>query len=168
MPPPVGLLKWPASSQTSVAEFFGLSVKTLSVDWVARGCPLQLRPHGDGQAYDVSEIAKWRIQYERAKKPQSENDALMDALAGPGGEDWKERWLRGKALLTEETLAEVQGKLVDLDEIAPVMRRTATLLADAIRRLEAEYGADAADIMRTPLERVSEELEAMIDRDDDE
>ena len=58
----------------------------------------------------------------------------------------------------------MQGKLVDLDEIAPILRRTGTTLADAIRRLEAEYGANAADIMRTPLERMGEAVEAMGNR----
>lgn len=158
-------LDWPESSQAAVAEFFGISLTALKSGWVARGCPLTPRPHGDGTAYDLSEIARWRIQYERSKKPQmSEADALMSALTGPGGEDWKERWLRAKAILAEEQLAEVQGKLVDLDELAPMLRRTGTLLADAIRRLEAEYGFAAADIMRTPLERMSEEVEGMLER----
>ena len=168
MPLPVVALKWPASSQAAVAEFLGISVKTLQTDWVARGCPLQLRPHGDGQAYDLSEIARWRIQYERAKKPHTEAEALMSALTGPGGEDWKDRWLRAKALLTEEQLSEVRGTLVELEEISPIMRRTGEMISDAIRRLEAEYGLGAADIIRTPLERMSEEVEAMVDRRDDE
>jgi len=152
------------ASQTEVAEFFAVSLATLTGAWSARGCPLEKTDAG----YDLGEIARWRIQYERGKRPRTEDEALLDAISGPGGEDWKERWLRGKALLTEEQLAEVQGKLVDLEEVAPILQRTASMLADAIRRLESEFGPEAANIMRTPLERMSEEVEDMLDRDDDD
>ncbi len=145
------------STLGDVAEFFGVQEQTCRT-WRLRADPMPGHP---GE-WNLSEIVRWRIAAEQNKhRPRNETDALIDCIVEPGGEDWKERWLRGKALLTEETLAEVQGRLVDLDEIAPIMRRAGTLLADAIRRLEAEYGSDAADIMRTPLERMSEEVEAM-------
>ncbi len=141
----------------AVAEFFGVQEQTCRT-WRLRADPMPGQP---GE-WNLSEIARWRIAAEQSKhRPRTENDAILDIIGSPGSEDWKDRWLRAKALLCEEQLAEVQGRLVDLDEIAPIMRRAGTLLADAIRRLEAEFGSDAADIMRTPLERMSEEVEAM-------
>ncbi len=145
------------STLGEVAEFFGVQEQTCRA-WRMRADPMPREPG----VWDLAEITRWRIATERSKhRPRNENDALIDCITEPGGEDWKNRWLRAKALLTEEQLAEVQGRLVDLEEIGPIMRRTGDLLADAIRRLEAEYGAGAADIMRTPLERMSEEVEAM-------
>ena len=141
----------------AVAAFFGVQEQTCRT-WRLRADPMP----GEPGEWNLSEIARWRIAAEQSKhRPRNENEALIDCIAGPGGEDWKDRWLRAKALLSEEQLAEVQGKLVDLDEIAPVLRRTGTMLADAIRRLEVEYGASAANIMRTPLERMAEEVEEM-------
>ena len=146
-----------ASTLGEVAAFFGVQEQTCRA-WRMRADPLP----GEPGVWDLAEITRWRIAAERNKhRSRNENDALIDCITEPGGEDWKDRWLRAKALLSEEQLAEVQGQLVDLEEIGPIMRRTGELMADAVRRLEAEYGAGAADIMRTPLERVSEEVEAM-------
>jgi hypothetical protein len=140
----------------AVAAFFGVQEQTCRA-WRVRADPMP----GDPGAWDLSQIARWRIAAEQRKRPRNEEAALLDIIGEPGSEDWKERWLRGKALLTEEQLAEVQGRLVDLDEIGPILRRMGALMFDAIRRLEAEYGPDAADIMRTPLERVQEEVESL-------
>ena len=146
-----------ASTLGEVAAFFGVQEQTCRA-WRMRADPMP----GEPGEWNLSEITHWRIQYERAKhRPRDEDQALVDCITEPGGEDWKDRWLRAKALLSEEQLSEVRGTLVDLEEIGPIMRRTGELMADAVRRLEAEYGASAADIMRTPLERVSEEVEAM-------
>ena len=145
------------STLGEVAAFFGVQEQTCRA-WRMRADPMP----GEPGVWDLAEITRWRIAAERSKhRPRNEDQALVDCITDPGGEDWKDRWLRAKALLTEEQLAEVRGKLVDLDEIAPLLRRTATLLADAIPQLEAEYGASAADIMRTPLERMSEAVEEM-------
>ncbi len=145
------------STLGEVAAFFGVQEQTCPA-WRMRADPLP----GEPGVWDLAEITRWRIAAEQIKhRPRNENEALVDIIGEPGGEDWKDRWLRAKALLTEEQLAEVRGKLADLDEIAPLLRRTTTLLADAIPQLEAEYGASAADIMRTPLERMSEEVEAL-------
>lgn len=153
--------KWIAKSQLEVAEFFGIALNTVKNEWRAVGCPLVSEDHDDEKGYDLSAIARWRIQHERKRKPKSEEEALIDAADG----DWKERWIRGKALLTEEELGKVQGRLVSIEEVSPLLRRLAEMLADGIRRLEAEHGRDAADIMRTPIERLSEELEGMSDSD---
>ena len=118
-----------------VARFFGVAEQTCRT-WRLRTDPMP----GEPGAWDLSEIARWRIAAEQSKhRPRNENEALADIIGEPGGEDWKDRWLRAKALLTEEQLAEVQGQLVDLEELAPIL-------------------------MRTPLERVSEEVEAMVVR----
>ena len=146
-----------ASTLGEVAAFFGVREQTCRA-WRMRADPLPGKP---GE-WNLAEITHWRIQYERAKhRSRDEDQALVDCITEPGGEDWKDRWLRAKALLSEEQLSEVRGTLVDLEEIGPIMRRTGEMISDAIRRLEAEYGSGAADIMRTPLERMNEEVEAM-------
>lgn len=143
-----------------VATFFGVQEQTIRT-WRLRSDPMP----GEPGAWNLSEIARWRITAEQSKRrPRNENEALADVITDPGGGVWKDRWLRAKALLSEEQLSEVQGTLVDLEEIAPIIRRMGSMMADAIRRLDAEYGASAADIMRTPLERMSEEVEEMVVR----
>ena len=153
--------KWLAASQAEVAFFFGIGSNTLKTDWKAVGCPLIPYDDGETRGYDLAAITQWRIQHERKKKPRSEDEMLLESA----DQDWKDRWIRGKALLTEEELGKVQGRLVSIEEVSPLLRRLAEMLADGIRRLETEHGRDAADIMRTPIERLSEELEGMSDSD---
>ena len=143
-----------------VAAFFGVQEQTCRT-WRLRAAPMP----GEPGEWNLSEIALWRIAAEQSKhRPRNEDAALLDLIGEPGGEDWKDRWVRAKALLSEGQLAEVQGNLVDLEEIAPLLRRAGSLIGDGIRRLEAEYGQAAGDIMRTPLERFAEAVEAMVDR----
>ncbi len=149
--------RWRASSQAEIAEFFGVALQTLKSSWLARGCPLEKTTGG----YDLSAIAQWRMEYLASKRPKNENAALIDAIVEPGGEDWKDRWLRAKALLSESQLEELDGSLVDISEISELLSRMARLICDGIRRLESEHGADVADVMRTPLERFREELQRL-------
>ena len=159
------MARWIAGTQPEVAEFFGIGINTLKDSWVARGCPLN-KIDVDGVAgYDLSEITRWRLKYLMAKKQPTEEEALLDA-AGPDAEHWKTEWTKHRALLAGEELGKVTRTLVSIDEIAPTLRRAGVILADGIRRLEAEFGGDAADIVRTPLERMREELETLIDSDD--
>ena len=140
----------------TVAAFFGVQEQTVR-SWRMRTSPMP----GEPGAWDLSVIARWRIEQERSKKPQTEDELLIESA----DQDWKDRWIRGKALLTEEELGKVQGRLVSIEEVSPLLRRLAEMLSDGIRRLETEHGRDAADIMRTPIERLSEELEGMSDSD---
>ena len=109
-----------ASTLGEVAAFFGVQEQTCRA-WRMRADPLPGKP---GE-WNLAEITHWRIQYERAKhRSRDEDQALVDCITEPGGEDWKDRWLRAKALLSEEQLSEVRGTLVDLEEIGPISSRS--------------------------------------------
>jgi phage terminase Nu1 subunit (DNA packaging protein) len=151
--------EWGAKSQGDVARFFGVGLQTVSQSWVAAGCPLVKT----GSLYDLQAITQWKLAHERKRRPKSEDELLLDNA----DQDWKDRWVRGKALLTEEQLAQVRGDLVEIGEITPRLRMMAEVIRDGIRRLEAEYGPDAADVIRTPLERLQEEVKALSDSDAD-
>jgi hypothetical protein len=161
----VVVARWIAETQLEVAEFFGVATNTIKDGWVSRGCPLNKIEVDGATGYDLSEITRWRLKYLMAKKQPTEEEALLDA-AGPDAEHWKTEWTRNRALLAGEELGKVTRALVSIDEIAPTLRRAGVILADGIRRLEAEFGSDAADIVRTPLERMREDLETLIDSDD--
>lgn len=59
-----------ARSIPAVARFFGVAADVIRRDWRARGMP------GKTDAgYDLAEIARWRIQYERDRAEAGEDDA---------------------------------------------------------------------------------------------
>lgn len=145
------------STLSEVATFFGVEEQTVR-GWRVRSDPMP----GIPGVWNLSDIAQWRIKGEKSRKPLATDQALIET---PGAEDWKDRWVQYRAQLAAEELGKVKGQLVSIEELTPQLRRTAEVIRDGIRRLEAEFGSDAADIIRTPLERMSEEVEGMVDRD---
>ncbi len=147
-------VEWGAKTQPEVARFFGIALNTLTSAWVANGCPLDKID----EVYDLSAIAQWKIKHEQKRRPKTEDEALLDADIGG---DWKERWVRSKALIGELQLQVQHGDLVAVEDVWPRLQLMAEVIRAGLNKLEAEYGRQAADIVRTPLERMQEELEAM-------
>lgn len=137
-----------------VAEFFGLSEPTVR-QWTQRNPPLP----GKQGAWPLKEIVAWRWEvFSSKRRPPTEEETLFEA-AGPESMPWADKWTRARALLSEAELKQREGELVELSQIVPVLKRAATVFSDGIRRLESEHGRAAADVMRTPLERMREQLE---------
>lgn len=158
------MVMWIATTKTQVAEFFGVSLANLSSSWGPRGCPLEKLDHDGVEGYDLQAIAQWRLQYLASLRRPTEEEILFDST-GPDVDHWKAEWTKNRAQLAGEELCKIKGQLVDLDEIAPVLSRTGVVLSNCVRELEAKYGMDAAEIMRTPVRRATEELETLVGGD---
>ena len=131
--------KWFAKSQAEVASFFGVSLAVVTGAWSARSCPLVKTDAG----YDLGEIARWRVSQDR---PSNSHSEAIDEL--------RDLNIRMKKL----DLAEREKRLVDISEVTGWLGRLAAVIRDAITRLENQYGFAAGDIMRHPLERMTEEI----------
>lgn len=141
---------WTVETLREVAEFWNVKEATVR-HW---RCENPRMP-GEPGKWHLPTIHQWAIDRERRKRPFSETEELLQS---PDESDWKRRWIRSKALLTEEQLGRSQADLVSLDEITPLLSRLADRLDSAMLTLEARHGTSAADIMRMPLERLRESL----------
>lgn len=120
-----------------VAAFFGVAEQTVRA-WNMRpgGIP------GESGAWPLDEIAKWYVAWRTESATSSEpkqRDIIKDQLAALD-------------------LAERQKRLVDVSEVSTWLDRVAGVLRDSITALENRYGSEAADILRTPLERLEQEV----------
>lgn len=120
-----------------VASFFGVAEQTVR-QWGMRpgGIP------GTAGRWPLDEIARWLTRWREAPTV-SEPKPMEDV----------------KRKLAELDLAEREKRLVDVGEIQVLMGRTAAVLRDGITALEQRHGTEAADVMRTPLERLRKEWE---------
>lgn len=142
--------EWTVETLREVAEFWHVKESTIR-HW---RCENPRMP-GEPGKWHLPTIVQWAIDQERRKRPFNETEEL---LRSPDESDWKERWIRSKALLTEEQLSRSQADLVSLDEITPLLWKLADWLDEALLTLEERYGTNAAEIMRIPLERLRESL----------
>lgn len=120
-----------------VAAFFGVAEQTVRA-WNMRpgGIP------GESGAWPLDAIAKWYVTWRTESATSSEpkpRDMIKDKLAALD-------------------LAEREKRLVDVSEVSTWLDRVAGVLRDAITALENRYGSEAADILRTPLERLEQEV----------
>lgn len=133
-----GKSRYTVSTLRDVAAFFGVQEQTVRA-WNMRpgGIP------GEQGAWPIDEIAKWYVTWKTANTTESEakpREIIKDQLA---------------AL----ELAERQKRLVDVSEVSTWLGRVANVIRDGLTALENRYGSDAANIMRTPLERLKEEID---------
>lgn len=120
-----------------VAAFFGVAEQTVRA-WNMRpgGIP------GESGSWPLDEIAKWYVTWRTESATSNEpkqRDIIKDQLAALD-------------------LAERQKRLVDVSEVSTWLDRVAGVLRDSITSLENRYGSEAADILRTPLERLEQEV----------
>lgn len=122
-----------------VAEFFGVQEQTVR-QWNMRpgGIP------GTQGAWPLDQIAKWLTRW-RETPEKSTEPKPMEAV---------------KQRLAELDLEEREKRLVDVSEITIWVSRIASVIRDGITQLEQRHGAEAANVMRTPLERLQREVEA--------
>lgn len=123
-----------------VASFFGVAEQTVR-QWGMRpgGLP------GEPGKWPLDEIAKWLTRWRDAPDVPREPTTL---------EKVKER-------LAELDLAEREKRLVDVAELSIAIGRMAAIIRDGITALEQRHGTEAADVMRTPLERLKQEVKAL-------
>ena len=145
--------EWTVATLREVAEFWHVKESTIR-HW---RCENPRMP-GEPGKWHLPTIFQWAIEQERRKRPFDETEEL---LRTPDGDRWKDRWIRAKALLTEEELEQSRGELVSLDEIMPLLWKLVERSRDAIDLLEERYGGPAADVMRLPLERLEEGIREM-------
>lgn len=122
-----------------VAAFFGVQEQTVR-QWNMRpgGIP------GTAGAWPLDDIARWLTRWREAPDRTSEPKPM---------ELVKQR-------LAELDLEEREKRLVDVSEISIWIGRMAAIIRDGITQLEQRHGAEAANVMRTPLERLVREAEA--------
>ncbi len=144
---------WTAETLQEVALFCGVAEATVRA-WRISSPPMP----GEPGRWHLPSITQWRLDREKRRKPMTEDEAMLEI---PGNEDWKERWVRSKALIGELQLQVQHGDLVAVEDVWPRLQLMAEVIRAGLNKLEAEYGRQAADIVRTPLERMQEELEAM-------
>lgn len=123
-----------------VAAFFGVAEQTVR-QWGMRpgGLP------GEPGKWPLDEIAKWLTRWRDAPDVPREPTTL---------EKVKER-------LAELDLAEREKRLVDVAELSIAIGRMAAIIRDGITALEQRHGTEAADVMRTPLDRLKQEVKAL-------
>ena len=132
-----GAGRYTVETMRDVAAFFGVAEQTVRA-WNMRpgGIP------GESGAWPLDEIATWYVNWRTESATSSEpkqRDIIKDQLAALD-------------------LAERQKRLVDVSEVSTWLDRVAGVLRDSITALENRYGAEAADILRTPLERLEQEV----------
>ena len=121
-----------------VARFFGVEEQSVRT-WRMRTD----RMPGEPGKWPLDDIAKWLTRWRDVPETIREPTTL---------EKVKER-------LAELDLEEREKRLIDISEVRVLVGRTATVIRDGITALEQRYGSDAANIMRTPLERLRKEWE---------
>ena len=139
--------KWFAKSQAEVASFFGVSLAVVTGAWAARSCPLVKTDAG----YDLGEIARWRVSQDRHGNNQT-----------TGSDELRDLNIRMRKLDLEER----EKRLVDISEVTVWLGRVAIVIRDGITRLEQRYGFEAGEILRHPLERLTEEIRVHRDEAD--
>lgn len=134
-----GKSRYTVPTLRDVAAFFGVQEQTCR-QWNMRpgGIP------GTQGAWPLDEIAKWLTRW-RDVPEKSTEPKPMEAV---------------KQRLAELDLEEREKRLVDVSEITIWVGRMASVIRDGITQLEQRHGAEAANVMRTPLERLQREVEA--------
>jgi hypothetical protein len=125
------------ATMRDVAEFFGVQEQTVR-QWNMRpgGIP------GSQGAWPLDQIAKWLTRWREVPEKATEPKP-MEAV---------------KQRLAELDLEEREKRLVDVSEITIWMGHMAAIIRDCITQLEQRHGAEAANVVRTPLERLQREV----------
>jgi hypothetical protein len=124
--------KWVATSTVEVAEFFGVSDTVVRKDWKARGMP------GERGCYDLSEIARWKIERERNLNQPKELDderlaerlELAEVLSA-----------EADAGMKQLKLAEAEGRMMDRDQVVAEIMEAFNIVRARIEQIPGEVVA---------------------------
>lgn len=139
---------WIATSLSQVARFFGVSTKTIS-HWKNRGMPAVPK------AYNLSEIAAWRLQYEREQSRRQVDEALLKADSQSPA---LERFRAARAALSEIELAERQEELLPLSLIQPFHNQLAHYIREAGEIMKRNGHTDAHEILNEQIEMLEADI----------
>jgi len=100
-------------NRSDLAEFFGVSLPTVT-SWVKRGCPyVQAGGKGREWRFNTHEVAEWREQQAYANAVGSSSDWDL--------EEARRRREAAEAALKEMELAKARGEVVEIEAVADIV-----------------------------------------------
>ncbi len=120
---------WMLSSQAKVAEFFGVSPRTVD-SWRRSGMP------GENGKWNLQKILFWL----RTSGPWRPKVVVDDAMMQGGDSPALERFRLARARIAENELARQEGTLVDQDVMKEILGLWAAVNRRFALKLQKEFG----------------------------
>jgi phage terminase Nu1 subunit (DNA packaging protein) len=119
-------------NRPQLATFFDVSLVTVDA-WVRRGCPH--KKNGRNYRFDCREVVRWRLRHtqDQAKRDLSQEGA---------------RLARAQARKHELELAQIEGRLVDAEEMGAMYAELVKNFRDKVRGIPRKVAARTAKITK--------------------
>lgn len=146
-------------SKIDLAAALGVSTQTLD-QWLGRGMPYVSRPGAGSRAYrfDLSEVLRWRIDYERAQAEAGTDETDLDEA--------KRRRAVAEARIAEMQADREAGRLLPREDVdaamvgafARVRSRLLAIPSKAGPLVQGQSTAEAAETIRAAIYEALREL----------
>ncbi len=140
----------------------GVAERTLH-SWIAAGMPVAVHGRGGRPSfYDPLDVMAWRMERQKDVDQEGQADLFPDAGTSPALEEFRRQRARQARMMADQ----LEGRLVEREEVLAVVVDVFTTLRTEFETVERLYGREVGDQVRGVIDRAQGAVERrMADRE---